>query len=132
MQIRISNTWDFGNDGQLANKLKELVLAGIKTATTGLYRQNESFSKVGEYDQIIDINGKPFCVIQYTNVEIKPFLEVTFEYVKLEGEGHATLEQWRNDHRIFFKKYYPDFSDDQLVICSQFKLIERRDGDMLK
>lgn len=121
-KINITDEWDFGND-RLAEKLKELVLSGEKTATTGLWEVGDKIPKVGEYAGILDKNGKRFCIIQYTNVEVKSFLDVDFEFAVLEGEGDKNIEQWRQSHRKYFKKYYQDFSDQSLVVCSQFKLI---------
>lgn len=123
-KIKISDRWDFGEDKEFADKLKDLILTGKKTATTGLYHDGKKHSEVGEYDQIIGSDGKPFCIIQYTKIEIKPFLEVDFEYAILEGEGDKNIEEWREGHRNFFRKYYPDFSDDKKVVCAHFKLIK--------
>lgn len=122
--INISDRWDFGEDREFADRLKSLILEGKKTATTGLFRNEERHSSVGEYDELIGSDGKPFCVIHYTKVEIKPFLDVDFEYAKLEGEGDADIEEWRQGHRKFFLKYYPDFTDDMSVVCAEFRMIE--------
>ncbi len=123
--IYISDRWDFGEDKEFADKLRDLILEGKKTATTGFYREGKKHSEVGEYDQIVDSDGKPFCIIQYTKIEVKPFLEVDFEYAKLEGEGEKNIEEWRQSHRDFFGKYYPDFSDKSKVVCAQFKLVSK-------
>ena len=79
----------------------------------------------GEYAAILDGDKKPFCIIQYTNSFVKPFLEVDWEFAKLEGEDYRDLEDWRNQHRDFFKREYGLFSDDSLVICDQFVLVEK-------
>jgi uncharacterized protein YhfF len=121
--MEISREWSFGND-ELAEKLCQLVLVGKKTATTGLYKESEELSKQGDYAAILDKNGKRFCMIQYTNVEVKPFLEVTYDYAVLEGERDKDIEEWREGHRKFFKKYYPYFTDDSLVVCEKFKLVQ--------
>lgn len=123
-EFPISNRWDFGADKEFADGLKELILSGKKIATTGLSRDNEKHSRVGEFDEILDSNGKPFCIIQYTKVEVKLFLEVDFEYVKLEGEDNKDIEDWRDEHRRFFLKYYSDFSDTDSVICAEFKVVK--------
>ncbi len=120
----ISHSWDFGDDREFSQRMKELILSGKKTATTGLYVAGEKHSEVGEFDEILDSDGKPFCVIEYTKIEIKPFLEVDFNYVKLEGESDENMEEWRNNHRKFFLKYSKDFTDERSVVCAQFKLIQ--------
>ena len=122
--IYISGRWDIGEDKEFADNMKELILAKKKIATTGLYKEGEKHSEVGEYDEIIGSDGRPYCVIQYTDISIKPFLEVDFEYAKLEGEGEQNIEEWREAHRNFFKKYYSDFNDNRKVVCCTFKLIK--------
>ncbi|MDB4940373.1 MAG: RNA-binding protein [Candidatus Doudnabacteria bacterium] len=118
----IVETWDFG-DGELAEKLKNLVLSGVKTATTGIYRDGQFVPKVGDHAQIADQNKKPFCVIKYTKVEVKKFMEVGYDFARLEGEGDKSIEDWRNSHRTYFKKYYKSFEDNSLVICEEYELI---------
>ena len=122
--IYISDRWDFGEDKEFADKMKELILAGKKTATTGLYKEGEKHSKASEYDELIGSDGKPYCIIQYIKVDVKPFLEVDFEYAKLEGEGEKDIEEWRENHRQFFKRYYSDFDDNKNVVCCVFKLVK--------
>ncbi len=117
--------FNFGSDEMLASKLRDLVLKGEKTATIGLYRKGKEIPKSGELATITDSEGKKFCVVEYTNVEVKQFLEVDFEYAKKEGEGYVSIEEWRDSHREFFKKAYPDiFTDDSLVVCEEFKVID--------
>lgn len=121
----ISQSWNFGDDKELADKLKNLVLSGKKTATTGFYKENGTPSRVGDFQQILDSDGTPFCTIQITKVEVKPFLDVDFGYAKLEGEGEKDIEEWRESHRKFFSKYYPDFSDNSSVVCVIFSLVSQ-------
>ncbi len=118
--IFISHRWNFGDDKTFANKLHQLVLSGRKTATTGLYQQDSEVEHVGDYGEIVDMRGDRVCIIQYTKVEIKPFLDVTFDYVVLEGENDTSIEEWRNKHRDFFLKYYPNFTDANSVVCAEF------------
>lgn len=119
MNIKISNTWDFGSDKKLASILKKLVLSGKKKATTGLYREGEKIPKVGDYETILDSDKIPFCIIRCTNVEIKPFLEVGYEFAKKEGEGDKDIEGWREKHRKFF-----NLKDDNVkVICEEFEVV---------
>jgi uncharacterized protein YhfF len=83
--MKIAYEFTFGDDKILADELKELVLSGKKTATTGLYILDKKIPKPGEYAAILDSNGERFCIIKYTNVEVKPFLEVNFSYIQKEG-----------------------------------------------
>lgn len=67
---------------------------------------------------ILDSDKKPFCIIRCTKVEIKPFMEVSFDFIKKEGEKDKNVEEWRNKHRIFF-----NLTDDSAkVVCVEFEL----------
>ena len=115
----ISNAWGFGEDREIAEKLKGLVLSGKKKATTGLYHEGEKIPRVGDYEAILDWDKKPFCVIRCTNVEIKPFLDVDYRFVEKEGEGDRDVEEWREKHRKFFK-----LKDDTVwVVCQEFEVV---------
>lgn len=117
--------WGFGSNETLANKLKQLVLDGTKTATTGLYKPNKEISKVGDIAEIVDSDNKSFCVIAYTHIEVKPFLDVSYMFAIKEGEGDRSIEEWRVKHKDFFIREYPDdFTEESLVICEEFKVIK--------
>lgn len=117
--MKISHKWDFGNDKKLAEKLKQLVLDGKKKATIGLCYEKERISKIGDYETILDSNKNVFCVIRCTNVEIKPFLEVGYDFIKKEGEGDKSIEEWQEKHRKFF-----NLKDDNVrVVCIEFEVI---------
>ena len=125
MDISKLKSWGFGTDEILADKLKRLVLEGKKTATTGLYKDGGALPKVTDIAIITDYNDKPFCIIEYTAVNLKPFLDVTYDYVLKEGEGDKDLESWRKSHRNFFNREYPDlFNENSLVVCEEFKIKE--------
>jgi uncharacterized protein YhfF len=117
--------WGFGDDKTLANRLRQLVLDGTKTATTGLYKSDKKISKAGDFAEIVDSNNKSFCIIEYTNIEVKKFLDVQYEFAVKEGENDKTIEEWRDSHRAFFKReYLNEFTDDSLVVCEEFKVIK--------
>ncbi len=120
----ISREFNFGSDEVFATKLRNLVLEGKKTATTGLYRDGKDIPKIGDMATVTDSSGKKFCAIEYTKVSVVPFMEVDFEYVMKEGEGASTIEEWRESHRDFFRREYPNlFNDDSRVVCEEFKVV---------
>ena len=125
-QSKIIREWSFGTNKKLAKKLETLVLSEIKTATTGLYKNEQSVPVVGEHAYIIDNNTARLCEIEYTKVMVKPFLEVDYEHVIKEGEGDKDIESWRESHREFFQKEHPNtFTDNSLVACEEFKVVKR-------
>jgi uncharacterized protein YhfF len=117
--MEISQEWNFGDDKELADRLKELVLSGKKKATTSLYSKNKKIPQVGDYEAILDSDKKRFCIIRCTNVEAKPFLEVRYDFIQKEGEGDKDVEEWREKHRRFFNLK----GDNVKVVCEEFEVI---------
>lgn len=118
-------TWSFGKNKELAQKLQRLVLDGVKTATTGLFFDVQSIPAVGEVATIIDSDDNAVCAIEYTSIEVKPFMDVAFDFVVKEGEGYKNVEEWRKSHRDFFRAEYPNkFKEDSQVVCEEFKVAE--------
>lgn len=117
--MEISQEWNLGDDKKLAERLKELILNGKKKATTGLYSEGSKVPRTGDYEAILDSNKKRFCIIRCTNVEIKPFLEVGYDFVQKEGEGDKDVEEWREKHRKFFNLR----NDNIKVICEEFEIV---------
>ena len=122
----IQYRWSFWWDQELVHRLISLVFSGQKTATTWLYMDNEVYGKVGEYAIIYDEStGNDLCIIQYIRVEIKPFLDVNFEYIQKEWEWDLSIESWRTSHRDFYLREYPGkLDEDSLVVCEEFILIQ--------
>lgn len=127
MEKEIINRWSFGWNKTLADHLISLVFSWIKTATTGLYFNNEIIWKVGDYAIIYDEESwKDLCVIEYTKITIKSFIDVDFEYIQREGEWDKDIESWRDSHREFYTREYPwKLHDNSLVVCEEFKLIKK-------
>ncbi len=109
--------FNFGSDEVLARKLRDLVVKGEKTATSGLYREGKEIAKVGESATITDSEGNKFCVVEYTKVAMKPFLEVEYEYAVKEGEGYASIEEWRDSHREFFNLKNSSVPSGRSALC---------------
>jgi uncharacterized protein YhfF len=121
----------FGDSVELANELGALVLVGIKGGTTGLLRgyetDNEPLPRAGTLEIVTEFDGTPLCVIEITDVEIKPFREVDTRFAYDEGEGDRSLEYWREAHISFFTRecvgYGWEFNEEMLVVCSRFRKV---------
>ncbi len=101
-------TWYFCDNEDSANELGGLVLAGIKTATCSLTwayeAEGEKIPETGDLSVITNWDGDPLCVIETTEVEIKPFNQVDEQFAYDEGEGDRSLAFWRNAHLSFFSR----------------------------
>ena len=120
-------TYQFGIDN---DKLVELVLKGIKTATTSL--NNTKIPQVGERSILTFENEKKACIIETKKVIITKFKNITPEMAFLEGEGNRTLEYYKKSHIAYFKSIEPNFNDDTEVIFEIFEVIEDLRNTRLK
>ncbi|GLB47527.1 RNA-binding protein [Philodulcilactobacillus myokoensis] len=103
---KLTSTYAFGVD---ADYLAQLVLNGIKTATTSaydLYEKDEHLPIQGEYDVVTDDHGNPVCVTYTEKVNICTYNQVPAKHAYLEGEGDRTMKYWRKVHNDFFTNEY--------------------------
>jgi uncharacterized protein YhfF len=125
--------WSFGNTPEMADRLGNLVLQGVKTATASLVWSYETGDEpspvVGGYSIILDGRGLPLGIIRTTKLYVVPFDEVDEEQAYLEGEGDRSLRYWREAHWEFFEeecrqiRRQPDIK--MPVICERFVLVHR-------
>nr|WP_221470045.1 ASCH domain-containing protein [Allocatelliglobosispora scoriae] len=127
---------EFAFPGPLRDRLVEAVLSGAKTSTTGLLADYEHegtpLAEVGERSVVIDSQGKPVAIIEVTDVSVVPLAEVDLAHAVDEGEGYATVEQWRAGHERFWHGEEmraalgdPEFTVDDAtpVILERFRLV---------
>ncbi|MFF9340580.1 MULTISPECIES: ASCH domain-containing protein [unclassified Streptomyces] len=119
---------ELGSPGAVRDELNSLVLAGVKTATTGLLdeyaREAEGLEYVGERQALLDNGGRRVATLVFTGVEVKAFGEVTWEHARAEGEGDASLHAWRDVHRRFWAGEGTPVDDDTVVVCLAFRVVE--------
>ena len=124
-------SWYFSNVEKSANNLARLVKQGIKRATTSLYYwyqvEDEALPEAGDLSVVTDWQGVAQCIVETKKVTILPFIEVTEEFVKTEGERDKSLAYWRAGHQEFFTRELEEqgkeFSDDMLVVCEEFEVV---------
>ncbi|MFF4408583.1 ASCH domain-containing protein [Streptomyces sp. NPDC001262] len=118
---------ELGTPDGMRTELNSLVLAGQKTATTGLLedyaKETEDLEHLGERLALLDDEGQSIAVIEITGVEVKPFSEVTWEHARAEGEGDASLEEWRAGHRGYWHRLGTTVEDGTPVVCLAFRLV---------
>lgn len=126
-------SWSFGNSRDMADSLGDLVVRGIKTATASLLWDYEAEGdeppKAGDMSVVLDGQGAPMCVIETTQVEVKPFNQVDADFAFDEGEGDRTLDYWREVHWRFFSETCRQIqrtpSETMPVVCERFRLVYR-------
>jgi uncharacterized protein YhfF len=132
---------EFGFAGtDLRRRLVEAVLRGEKTATAGLLvdyeRAGERPGRPGQRSVVLDVDDRPVAIIELTEVSIRRMADVDVQFAIDEGERFASVAEWRAAHENFWEGYMdeiragvgdPTFSltDDTLVVCERFRLVER-------
>lgn len=132
-QTTTYTAWGFGDGAQMADELGALVVAGTKTATASarqVYQiEGEPLPAVGDLSVILDGRGAPLCLIETTEVTVKPFNEVDPQFAYDEGEGDRSLAFWREAHRQFFSREAAaggwTFSEDMAVVLERFRVLYR-------
>ncbi|MBQ1846956.1 MAG: ASCH domain-containing protein [Clostridia bacterium] len=120
--------WSFG---EAPDKLADLVVRGIKTATCSaydLYRINgEPLPKAGDYSIILNSKNEAVCIIKTLRVYVTEFDGVSEEQAFKEGEGDRSLEYWRRIHENFLKNELATvnipFGGDTKVVCEEFETV---------
>ncbi|GHJ93256.1 hypothetical protein SNE510_27750 [Streptomyces sp. NE5-10] len=117
---------ELGSPGAMRDELNSLVLAGAKTATTGLldeYAQEaEGLEYPGERQALLDNEGRRVATLVFTGVDVRPFGEVGWEHAEAEGEGDASLDAWREVHRRFWAGAGTPVEDETMVVCLAFRV----------
>lgn len=120
--------WQFGES---ADKLADLVVKGIKTATCSLYYWyqdgKEKAPVEGDYGVILNSENEAICIVKTTKVYILPYCNVSEEHAYKEDEGDRSLKYWRMAHEEFFSKELAEvgkkFQDNMEVVCEEFELV---------
>ena len=126
-----NDVWHFADNEETADELVELVMAGIKTATCGSLweyeAEDEAPPKVGDLSVVTNWAGDPLCIIETTEVQIKPFDEVDAQFVYDEGEGDRSLAYWRRVHVEFFTRELAEIgrepAETMPLVCERFRKV---------
>ena len=112
----------FGDGPQMADALLGFVLAGAKTATCWSLADGQQ-TQVGKRMVVEDGAGRPRAVIETVSLEQRRFCDVGWDFASAEGEGDATLEDWRAGHRAYFTRN-GGFDPEMMLWCERFRLVE--------
>jgi uncharacterized protein YhfF len=121
----------WGDSPQLADELGALIAAGTKTATCSALWEYEAegtpLPKPGLKTIVLNGNGYPLCIVETTEVEVRPSDEVDAGFAYEEGEGDRSLEYWREAHWRFFSRTLPNIgkepTPDMPLVCERFRVV---------
>jgi uncharacterized protein YhfF len=134
---------EFAFPGELRDRLVAAVLAGEKTATTGLLVEweldGEPIPQAGERFLVVDSSESPVAIIELEDVRVLRLADVDIAVAQDEGEGFNTVAEWRRDHEAFWNSYADELRtrlddpawrlvDDTPVVVERFRLINRLDS----
>ena len=127
----LTGTYEAWSFAEAPDKLAELVVRGIKTATCSAYdlyeAEGEDLPQPGETSVILDSADEAVCIIRTTRVYVVPFDEVTAEHAFREGEGDRSLAYWREVHESFLKEELSSigrtFDGSARVVCEEFEVV---------
>jgi uncharacterized protein YhfF len=115
----------------MADELGALIADGTKTATcSALWEyeaEDEPLPQVGLKSVVLDGKGDPLCIVETTEVEVRPYEEVDAGFAYEEGEGDRSLEYWREAHWSFFSRTLPNMgkepTTDMPLVCERFRVV---------
>ncbi|MFF9007934.1 ASCH domain-containing protein [Streptomyces goshikiensis] len=127
-----------GFPGPLRDQLVAAVLSGAKTATTGLLPEYEAEGEPlpvpGERSLLLDSAERAVAVVEVTDVRVVRLAEVDLRHALDEGEGYASVAEWRTSHEGFWHSEPvrealgdPEYTvdDDTLVVMERFRVLTR-------
>ncbi|MGN6172110.1 MAG: ASCH domain-containing protein [Streptosporangiaceae bacterium] len=128
---------EFAFPGALRDQLVAAIVAGGKTTTTGLVAEYEKegapLPEPGLRQVVVDSAGNPVAVIETTSVQVIRLGDVDLAHALGEGEGYASVAEWRAGHERFWHSAPmrealgdPEFTvdDDTLVVAEVFRVVE--------
>ena len=121
----------WGDSPRMADDLGALIADGTKTATCSALWEYEAeggpLPETGVKTVVLDGNGDPLCIVETTEVEVRPYDGVDAHFAYEEGEGDRSLEYWREAHWRFFARTLPGIGKepamDMLLVCERFRVI---------
>ena len=127
----LAGTYEAWSFGEAPDKLADLVLQGIKTATCSAYDlyqiNNEPLPQAGDYSVILNSSEEAVCIIKTIKVYVTEFKNVSEEHAFKEGEGDRSLEYWRKVHESFLtnelSSVHRSFDEHTKVVCEEFEVI---------
>ena len=127
---------EFAFPGPLRDQLVAAILSGAKTSTSGLLidyeRDREPLPSPGDREVVIDSAGQPVALIELVAVRVVRLADVDLAHAVAEGEGFATVAEWRAGHESFWHSAElraelgdPTFTvdDDTMIVALEFRLL---------
>ena len=120
-------TLQLGSPGPQRDRLNGYVLHGTKRATAGLAQEyeeeDEALEQPGEVLVLLDNDGQPAGRVRVTEVVVRRFDDVPWEFADAEGEGFTSIQDWRAGHHGYWAGQGLSVTGDTLIGCLRFDLL---------
>jgi 2-phospho-L-lactate transferase len=127
---------EFAFPGPLRDRLVAAILSGTKTSTAATLVEysveSEPLPVPGYRQLVIDSENRPVAVIETTGVRVVRLADVDLAHAVDEGEGYASVAEWRAGHEGFWHSDVmrrhlgkPSFTvtDDTPVVLERMRVI---------
>src|SRR3712207_5840823 len=123
----------WGDSPELADELGALIAAGTKTATCSALWEYEAegspLPETGSKTIVLDGDGDPLCIVETTEVEVRPYDEADARFAIEEGDADRSPAYWRAAHGRFFSRTMPNIgkkpTPDMPLVCERFRVVYR-------
>lgn len=131
---RLYDTCRIGDSKESANEGTGLVLSGRKTASSSLLWEYEASGQappsIGALSILEDGEGRPACVFETTEAEIRPFDAVDEAFAADYGEWDGSLPTWRRQCWRYYAAVCAGLgrepSEDMPLVCERFRVVYPR------
>ena len=128
---RLYEAFRVGDSRESADEGARHVLAGRKTATSELLWAYEAGGQPppapGALSVLEDGAGRPVCICETLEAEIRPFGAVDQNFVADYGEWDGTLATWRREcwryHAAVCRRIGREPSEDMPLVCERFRVV---------
>jgi uncharacterized protein YhfF len=123
--------FQFGAGREMADQLAQLVLDGIKTATSDLIWHMDAKGKprwhVGDEHVVLNGSWTPVAVIRTTELQTKRFCDVDEAFAFDYGEGDRSLAWWREFNFAWYANECRELgiepTEEMPLQCERFEVV---------
>ena len=123
--------FQFGAGREMANQCAQLVLDGIKTATSDLIWHIDAKQKprwhVGDEHVVLDGSWTPVAIIRTTELTERRFCDVDEAFAHDYGEGDRTLAWWREFNFAWYANECRELgiepTEEMPLLCERFEVV---------
>jgi uncharacterized protein YhfF len=127
-ETRFYHPVKIGSTAEEARKGAQLVLSGVKTATSSAswHYPDGKLPFVGALSVLIDDVGNPLAILETTRVAVTAFGAIDDAFAFHYGEGDRSLDWFRAHIGAWYReeatRYGVEFDDETELICEWFTL----------